>query len=147
MKHDLPDFDLDGYVPYQLAVAASQLSKALAVQYRGRFGISMPEWRVLVNVGYSDKVSVRDIERRVSLEKSKVSRAASKLEAAGYITKTVDDDDRRLLKLELTAEGAALLTEIVPIARSFQAKVETALAAEFATFQSALTTLMELDDA
>ena len=93
MRYELPEFDLDAYVPYRLAVAATQLSKGLAEQYRQRFGISITEWRVLVNVGYSDKTSVRDIEHRVSLDKSKVSRAATRLEAAGYVIKSVDETD------------------------------------------------------
>jgi DNA-binding MarR family transcriptional regulator len=144
VRFDLPEFDLDGYVPYRLAVAADELSKDLAGQYRNRFGISIAEWRVLVNVGYSDRVSVRDIERRVSLEKSKVSRAASRLEAAGYLTKEVDEADRRLLKLELTKKGAELLSEIVPIAKAYQEKVSAVLGTDFATFQSSLAALMEI---
>lgn len=146
MRFDLPEFDLDGYVPYRLAVAANELSKDLAGQYRTRFGISIAEWRVLVNVGYSDRVSVRDIERRVSLEKSKVSRAASRLEAAGYLTKEVDEADRRLLKLELTEKGAALLSEIVPIAKAYQEKVSAVLGKDFATFQTSLAALMEIGE-
>jgi DNA-binding MarR family transcriptional regulator len=144
VRFDLPEFDLDGYVPYRLAVAADELSKDLAGQYRNQFGISIAEWRVLVNVGYSDRVSVRDIERRVSLEKSKVSRAASRLEAAGYLTKEVDEADRRLLKLELTKKGAELLSEIVPIAKAYQEKVSAVLGTDFATFQSSLAALMEI---
>lgn len=146
MGYDLPDFDLDGFVPYRLAVAATQLSKGLASQYRAKFGISIAEWRVLVNVGYSGQASVRDIEQRVSLDKSKVSRAASRLEAAGYLTKTVNETDRRLIKLDLTAEGATLLTEIVPIATAFQDRVADVLGAEFDAVQTALSLLMEMPD-
>lgn len=145
MRKDLPAFDLDGYVPYQLAVASTKLSKGLAAQYRNRYGISIPEWRVLVNVGYSDKVSIRDIEQRVSLEKSKVSRAASRLEASGYLTKTVDPCDRRLLHLELTDKGAALLSEIVPIAVAFQDRLIELLGDDFDKFREVLETLMETE--
>lgn len=142
MRYDLPEFDLDGYVPYRLAVVASDLSKGLAQEYRARFGISIAEWRVLVNVGYSDRVSVRDIERRVSMEKSKVSRAASRLEASGYLVKAVDADDRRLLQLELTAKGVALLSEIVPIAKAYQQKVQNLLGPDYPHFQAALAVLL-----
>jgi len=143
MSQQLPDFDLDGYLPYRLAVLASDLSKGLADQYRERFGISVAEWRVLVNVGYSKDVSVRDIERRVSLEKSKVSRAATRLEAAGFLTKTVDESDRRLLKLALTEKGRALLTEIVPLAQAYQEEVKAMLGAQYDALQDALTALMK----
>jgi len=146
MGDALPDFDLDGYLPYRMAVIASLLSKGLADQYRKRFGITVAEWRVLLNVGYSDKVSVRDIERRVSLEKSKVSRAATRLEEAGYLSKCVDESDRRLLRLTLTDKGVQLLTEIVPLAQSYQEEVKAMLDGKFDALQDALGTLMKKND-
>ena len=45
MTTPLPEFDLAGFTPYRLAVAAEKTSEALARQYRERFGISIPEWR------------------------------------------------------------------------------------------------------
>lgn len=123
MPPELPDFDLERYLPYRFTVIAAQMSADLAKQYKGRFGISMPEWRVLLNVGYSDKTSVRDIEKRVNLEKSKVSRAASKLEAKGFVTKEVDDHDRRLIKLIITEQGAELLRQLIPIAQAYQTQL------------------------
>ena len=70
MDKALPEFDLDRFLPFRLTVAAAQLSTDLARQYKTRYGISIAEWRVLLNLGYSGDVSVRDIEKRVSLEKS-----------------------------------------------------------------------------
>src|SRR6056297_1094233 len=88
----LPDFDLGRFTPYRLAVAAEKTSEELARQYHARFGISIPEWRVLVHLAQpidgAETVSVRDIEARVAMEKSKVSRAAKRLEASGHIEKT-----------------------------------------------------------
>lgn len=144
MSKQLPDFDLDGYLPYRLAITATRLSKDLAKLYRSKFDISIVEWRVLVNVGYSKKVSVRDIERRVSMEKSKVSRAASRLEALGYLTRKTDDADKRLLKLELTPKGIKLVSEIVPIAKAYQEKLMKILDKDFDVFQDSLGVLMAL---
>lgn len=143
MTRPLPEFDLDGYLPYRLAVVASELSGGLADRYRQRVDLSIAEWRVLVNVGYSAAPSIRDIERRVSLEKSKVSRAASRLEAAGYLTKRTDETDRRLVRLVLTDRGAALLSELVPMAQAFQDELRQMLGDRFDPLQQALTALMD----
>lgn len=124
---DLPEFDLEGFLPYRLTVLAAHLSAEMAQQYKNQFGISNSEWRVLVNVGYAENPSVRDIEKRVNLEKSKVSRAAARLEGRGLITKVVDPDDRRLVNLALTGKGADLLSQLVPIAMSFQSSLEAKL--------------------
>lgn len=141
MTDDLPEFDLDRYLPYRLTVIAAQLSTRLSRHYKAQFGISIAEWRILLNLGYSGSGSVRDIEKRVSLEKSKISRAVSRLEARGLLTKSVDDADRRLLKLALTAEGSALLAQLVPIATAYQAKLEAALGGQTEALHEALDRL------
>lgn len=146
MSNGLPDFDLETYLPYQMTVLAARLSAGLAQRYKSKFGISIAEWRVLVNVGYTDSLSVRDIEKRVSLEKSKVSRAASKLEAKGYLIKTVDDKDRRLLRLTLTPKGVALLQKLIPLAEEFQNELRTQLGKHNKGLTSALSALMTQTD-
>ena len=146
MQHSLPDFELERFLPYRLTVISGRLSDALAKQYKRQFGISIPEWRVLMNVGYSDNLSIRDIEARVNLEKSKVSRAASKLEAKGYLTKHIGDKDRRLLRLTLTQEGVALLEKLIPIAQAFQDTLDAKLGPNIDALQSALDALMSADE-
>lgn len=143
MPEPLPPFDLDQFIPFRLAVIASRLSANLATHYKTRYGISIAEWRVLLNLGYSGDISVRDIEKRVSLDRVKVSRAASKLAAKGYITKTVDAKDRRLLKMTLTNEGRALLKQLIPIAIAYQNEIEAALGGQSETLHSALDRLMD----
>jgi DNA-binding MarR family transcriptional regulator len=143
MTHDLPPFDLDGFVPYLLAATAQKLSAQLAAGYQSRFGISIAEWRILVNVGYVSDASVRDIEQRVGLEKSKASRAASRLVEKGYVSKTVDLADRRLIKLALTDKGADLLRQIVPIAKDNSAALEQTLMEDHAVLQRILKQLLQ----
>ncbi len=140
---DLPEFDLEGFLPYRLTVLAAHLSAKMAQQYKHEFGVSNPEWRVLVNVGYAENPSVRDIEKRVSLEKSKVSRAAARLEARGLISKVVDPNDRRLVKLDLTEKGTDLLSQLVPIAMSFQTSLEAKLGEAEEALIAALDLLSE----
>lgn len=143
MNDGLPDFDLERYLPYRFTVLSARLSGELAKQYKNEFGISMPEWRVLLNVGYSDNLSVRDIEKRVNLERSKVSRAATKLEAKGYLEKHIDSGDRRLLKLTLTQQGAQLLGKLIPIADAFQTKLDLILGEDKDALHLALDRLMK----
>ncbi|MEW7006208.1 MULTISPECIES: MarR family winged helix-turn-helix transcriptional regulator [unclassified Lentilitoribacter] len=143
MPKSLPDFDLERYLPYRFAVLAGRLSSELARQYKSKYDISMPEWRVLLNVGYAEDPSVRDIEKRVSLEKSKVSRAVAKLETKGHLIKQIDSSDRRLLKLTLTKQGVELLSELIPIAQSFQSELNVILGDQEETLQLALDRLMD----
>ena len=141
--NQLPPFDLAGFSAYRLTVAAQKLSDAFARQYRDQFGISNPEWRVLVHISQSDGTSIRDIEARVAMEKSKVSRAAKRLEQAGYISKQINKTYRRLLHLHLTAEGQNLMTELLPLADRFQQEMETRLGKAFKGLEAGLDKILE----
>ncbi len=138
----LPAFDLDGFLPYRFTLVAERLSNRLARRYRTEYGISVPEWRVLVHLAHSGMVSVRDIEKRVSLEKSKVSRAAKRLEAQGYISKATNESDRRLLHLALTDKGRELMSHLVPLAAAYQRKLEGVLDEHLAALNAALDRLL-----
>lgn len=145
MPDPLPEFDLNRFLPYRLSVLSDQLSAELARSYKTQFGISVPEWRVLINLGYAGTGSVRDIEQRVSLEKSKVSRAVSRLVQKKYVNKCTDDGDKRLLRLTLTPSGTELLHELMPLALAYQRKLDAILSDEGEALQIALDLLEHAD--
>jgi DNA-binding MarR family transcriptional regulator len=139
----MTDFDLDGFLPYQINVLAGRLSREFGALYRDRFGISIPEWRVLAHLGQAGRVSVREIYARVDMDKSKVSRAAARLESAGYITKTQSRADRRLVDMALTDKGRALMAELAPIAEAFEAELTGRLGEAAPDFRAAVRRLLE----
>lgn len=143
MAKALPKFDLDSFIPYRLTVVAERLSNGLARHYRTEYNISIPEWRVLVHLVHSGEVSVRDIHRRVSLDKSKVSRAASRLEAEGYISKQVNGGDKRLLQLALTEKGRKLMAELIPMAIAYEKRLERLVAKHLSGLNAAIDILLE----
>lgn len=139
----LPDFDIDRFTAYRLTVAAQKLSDAFATRYRKKFGLSVPEWRVLTHLARTGNVSVRDIEARAAMEKSKVSRAASRLEKAGYIAKRINGADRRLVQLALTEKGEELMVQLLPLANTFQNEVEALLGSSFDGLEAGIEKLLE----
>jgi len=143
MSDPYSDFDLNAFLPYRLVAAANRTSRAFAERYREEFGISVSEWRVLAHLHQAGEVSIRDIEARVDMEKSKVSRAATRLEEAGYIMKRVNDADRRLLQLRLTPKGRALVAQVLPVAIQFQNEMLARLSDAAAGLDTALDILLE----
>ncbi|WP_282603695.1 MarR family winged helix-turn-helix transcriptional regulator [Paracoccus sp. PARArs4] len=136
-------FDLDEFLPYQLSVAAAKISRSFAEIYRAEAGLTIPEWRVMAHLHRSGPVSVRDITARVHLDKSIVSRAASKLEGGGLISSQPHETDRRLVVLELTPEGKALMRRLGRIADDFQARLLRDLGPDAAPLQSALRRIID----
>ncbi len=119
----MSDFVLDTFLPYRLNVLAGRLSREFSTRYRERFGITIPEWRVVAHLGQAGAVSVREIHARVDMDKSKVSRAAARLEAAGYVAKRTSPTDRRLVELTLTDNGRAMMAELAGVAQAYQAEL------------------------
>jgi DNA-binding MarR family transcriptional regulator len=122
-------FRLDDFLPYRLAVLAARVSRDFARIYEAEFGLSIPEWRVIAHLGEAEEVSVREIHRRVDMDKSRVSRAAARLESAGLVAKTAHATDGRLVSLTLTAKGRDLLAAIAPRAREYEAELMARLPA------------------
>lgn len=134
-------FQLDDFLPYRLSVAATQISRRFAQLYAAEAGLTIPEWRVLAHLGQSGAVSVRDIHERVNLDKSMVSRAASRLQEAGLLRKSDHDKDGRLIVLELTPEGQKLMQRLGNLAESFQAELLAELGTEEAVLHRMLDKL------
>ena len=118
---------LDAFLPYRAARLATALSRALAARYEQRYDISVSEWRVLVHLTQQTEISVRDIFTRVDMDRARVTRAVQRLAASGYVSKLVNQDDRRLVKLALTTSGTALASELSALAASFEAEIMAAL--------------------
>jgi DNA-binding MarR family transcriptional regulator len=112
-------FVLDGFLPYRVAVLAGRLSREFSRVYQERFGLSRAEWRVMAHLSQEAEVSVREIHARVDMDKSKVSRAATRLEEAGIITKKISERDRRLVVLTLTERGSAMMAELAEAAQDY----------------------------
>ncbi|MCT4331414.1 MarR family winged helix-turn-helix transcriptional regulator [Paracoccus sp. YLB-12] len=134
-------FHLDEFLPYRLSVAASQISRRFAARYAKEAGLTIPEWRVLAHLDHSGAVSVRDIHARVNLDKSMVSRAASRLEKAGFLRKSGHDTDRRLIVMELTPAGRDLMARLGQVATGFQAELLSELGEDAAALDRALRQL------
>lgn len=126
----MDDFRLDDFLPYRLAVLASRVSRDFARIYETEFGLSVAEWRVIAHLGEGGEVSVREIHARVDMDKSRVSRAAARLETAGLVAKSVNAADRRLVSLTLTEAGREMLAAIAPRARAYEAELIARLPAD-----------------
>ncbi|SHG66250.1 MarR family winged helix-turn-helix transcriptional regulator [Marivita hallyeonensis] len=124
------DFDLTQFLPYRLAVLSERVSKALSTVYTDPYDLTVSDWRVLVHTANEGAVSVREIHRTVNLEKPRVSRSVSRLVALGHLEKVTDRADKRLVKISLTAQGRAILDDILPKALAFEDSLTSVVSKE-----------------
>jgi DNA-binding MarR family transcriptional regulator len=108
-------FDLFGFVPFRLNRLAAEVSAELSGEYRERYGLDIPEWRVLATLGFRDDAcSAQYIVHCTRTHKSTISRAVTALMTRQIIERVENEDDRREYNLRLTRKGKALYDELIP---------------------------------
>jgi len=107
--------DLFAFVPFQLNRLAAEVSSALSAEYAVRYGLDIPEWRVLATLGFRhEPCSAQYIADCTRTHKSTISRAVTSLMKRQLIERVENADDRREFRLRLTAQGTELYEELIP---------------------------------
>ena len=107
--------DLFRFMPFRLNRLAAEVSAALSVEYRERYGLDIPEWRVLATLGFREAAcTAQYISQCTRTHKSTISRAVTTLMRQQVIERVANADDRREFALQLTRKGRALYEELIP---------------------------------
>jgi DNA-binding MarR family transcriptional regulator len=110
---------LEKFLPYQLNVVTSLVSLALSRVYARRYGIGVPEWRVLVTLGQYGVMTGKAIGAHTHMHKTKVSRAVALMEQRKLLVRRANRADMRESFLSLTAAGRTMYEEVAPHALDF----------------------------
>jgi DNA-binding MarR family transcriptional regulator len=107
--------DLFKFAPFRLNRLAAEVSSALSSEYRERYGLDIPEWRVLATLGFrNDACSAQYIAHCTRTHKSTISRAVTALMARQLVERVENADDRREFQLRMTRKGNALYQQLIP---------------------------------
>ena len=132
-------FNLEAFLPHQLAVAATRVSRLFGRHYADHHELSLPEWRVIAIVGRHAGTSPSGVSERSAMDKVKVSRATASLVKRGLLRQVQDPDDGRARRLHLTKRGETMLRDLVPLARRLETEVAASMSRqEWAALRQAL---------
>ncbi|MEZ0222700.1 MarR family winged helix-turn-helix transcriptional regulator [Tardiphaga sp. 1201_B9_N1_1] len=124
-------FDLFQFVPFRLNRLAAEVSAALSDEYQVRYGLDIPEWRVIATLGFRDDAcSAQFISQCTRTHKSTISRAVTALLDRELIERVENEDDRRAFELRLSAKGTALYEELIPRLLSKERDILSCLTAQ-----------------
>jgi DNA-binding MarR family transcriptional regulator len=121
-------FQLTEFLPFRLTRLAEHVSQSLATVYAERFGLSVPQWRVLAILQETPGLSATTVAERCNLDKVKVSRAVSGLERRNLLVRRRHASDARSSELRLSASGLRLFEEIAPLVLCWEREFLRALA-------------------
>jgi DNA-binding MarR family transcriptional regulator len=143
-RGDAAPLKLEEFLPYRLNVVASLVSQALSRIYADRYGIGVPEWRVLVTLGQYGMMTGKAIGAHSHMHKTKVSRAVALLETRKLVTRRANRADLREAFLTLTPPGRAMYDDLAPIALEFAQRLADAMdPADRAAFDRSIDRLTE----
>ena len=121
---------LENFLPYRLSILSNTISSAIAIVYDKRFGLTIPEWRVIAVLGRFPGLSAVEVADRTMMDKVAVSRAVTKLLKNGRLDREFADADRRRSILNLSEEGKRVHDDIAPLALKFEADLLDGLSEE-----------------
>jgi DNA-binding MarR family transcriptional regulator len=123
--------DLFRFVPFRLNRLAAEVSAALSGEYQQRYGLDIPEWRVLATLGFrNDACSAQYIAHCTRTHKSTISRAVTALMTRQLVERVENEDDRREFRLRLTRKGKALYQELIPRLKRKEQEILSCLSAQ-----------------
>lgn len=138
------EYQLSGFLPYQLSIASNAVSSLIAERYRKRFALKITEWRVMAVMGDAQinnrRLTQRDLTEATLMDKVAVNRACKVLEDRGLIARVANESDGRSHLLELTDEGRAIYEEVMPLAKATERELFDGFAPEE---QAALRSMLE----
>ncbi|MCE2843123.1 MAG: MarR family winged helix-turn-helix transcriptional regulator [Novosphingobium sp.] len=120
---------LADFLPYLLSVTTNAVSDMIASEYRARFGLKIPEWRVMAVLGDAGPQTQRSLVGATRMDKVAVNRACKVLVDRGLVTRSPNADDGRSHHIELTAAGRAVHGEIMPLALEMERRLFASLSA------------------
>ena len=104
------------------------------------YGVSRGQWYFLRVLWNADGLSQRELSMRVGMMEPTTVIALRSMEGSGLIRRVRGDDDRRKVRVFLTAKAKRLRNELLGVARGITAEAEQGIAArELASFRRVLT--------
>jgi DNA-binding MarR family transcriptional regulator len=131
LERVLAKLDLFRFVPFRLNRLAAEVSAALSSEYQERYGLDIPEWRVLATLGFRDDAcSAQYIAHCTRTHKSTISRAVTTLMTRQLVERVENADDRREFRLRMTRKGKALYEELIPRLKRKEQAILSCLSAQ-----------------
>lgn len=74
-----------------------------------KFGITGPQLWALKTISENEKLSLGELSKRMCLHPSTITGVVDRLERKGYVLRDRGQEDRRVIKVQLTSEGKRLV--------------------------------------
>lgn len=114
-------------------------SQTIYLNHRlGNLGINATQMHLLFEISYHNDLNQEKIANRCNINKGAVARSIKKLEEGGFVTRQIDENNRRQNIVTLTQKGKKTLDESIKLLNEWENKVYEENIIEKTTLQEAL---------
>lgn len=114
-----PDLDRN------LGFLLSDISRLFRREFNRRAGdldLTQAQWRALAHLARAENVRQAALAERLEIQPITLARQLDRLEAAGWVERRPDPDDRRAVRLHLTPKAKPLIDRITALAGAIRAE-------------------------
>ena len=108
-----PKFDLEHHIFFWLTQVMGARDRRLS-QELGKFGLRVPEYRVLASLYARPGRSMSELSDLASIDRTTLTRTVDRMGETGWVIRVNDTRDMRVTRLKLAAAGERLFTRIWP---------------------------------
>lgn len=110
--------------------AIHRFARRYFAQEMDRLGLPPTAFPLIMRLLRHDDVSQDSLAGDFLVDKGTVARTLARLEEAGFVTRTVDEDDRRVKRVRVTDRARELAPEVAATARAWGDKLLEGFTAE-----------------
>jgi DNA-binding MarR family transcriptional regulator len=117
-----PDkINLSDYLPYLVNRVGSALVERFTDEVLAQHRLSIAMWRVLAALSHAGAQRQIDVAELTSIDVSTLSRLVTRLVQMGMVTRLPSKNSNREVTVQLSARGAKLVDQVIPMAHRLEA--------------------------
>jgi DNA-binding MarR family transcriptional regulator len=113
--------DLGDYLPYLVNRVGSIIADQFGGEALKPHDLSIAMWRVMAALAAAGSLRQIDLADLTSIDSSTLSRLVTRLVRMRLVTRSRSAKSHREVAIELSAKGQALVGQLIPIARDYEA--------------------------
>lgn len=117
---DCSELMVGDFLTTLVITTGNALRRTVTVSYTDRFGLTMPEWRVLSVLAEPRELPFTELVLRSATDKGQLSRTLRTMQDRGLLE--LRNASAKKLTCHITKAGLALYRKVIPVARKRQAE-------------------------
>jgi len=114
------EYSIEDWLPYRLWRLSRSAGDELEAYYSEAFGLDGSDWRTLAILANYAPISAKALADTLDINQVQMTRALTKLQDLGLLSRRTDREDKRKVVLQLNRKGNEIYQKIAPRAQALE---------------------------